>query len=120
MRKIFAAAVVVASLAAATAADARITDRDFIAANRCRGLAGAEALGKIDTAGLDALLRAETRGRAQFVADEADKARADAERQARRAANNDAEKARLTAERATLCDTVSQGGGSAGVVNTAQ
>ncbi|MFO1015348.1 MAG: hypothetical protein U1E50_16475 [Caulobacteraceae bacterium] len=123
MRKFIATAFAVAGLAAATQAAAadttRMTDQQFVAAARCRGLAGSDALGRIDTTTIDAAIKASSRNRPQFVSDAAAKARDDAERQARRA--DEAGRTRLTAERDALCTSVQQfGGGNAGVMSTAR
>lgn len=122
MRRIFAAAIAAASVVAATQAIAettRMTDQQFIAAARCRGLAGSDALGRIDTTTIDAVIKASSRNRPQFIADAAATARDDAERQARRA--DEAGRTRLAAERDTLCTSVRAfGGGNAGVMSTAR
>lgn len=58
MKTLIIATVAVASLASAAHAGS-ITNLQFLEAARCRGLAGSENLGKLDTAALDTLLRTE-------------------------------------------------------------
>ncbi|HEX4712881.1 hypothetical protein [Phenylobacterium sp.] len=64
-----AAAMLLVALSFATsgaaAASARITDLDYLKANRCRGLA--EGLGVGDTASLDAMLKTEARNRNDVI-----------------------------------------------------
>lgn len=83
MRNLITATVLVVATAASTAAFAgdRLSDTQFIKASYCRGLVSDEA----SAAGLDALLKANERGRAPFVADRAKEARGDGRRQLRRA-----------------------------------
>lgn len=68
-----AAAVLVATLGLAFAgvasASDHITDLDYLKANRCKGLA--VGLGSGDTAGLDALIKAEGRTRSDTVLERA-------------------------------------------------
>ena len=58
MKTLIIATVAVASLASAAHAGST-TNLQFLEAARCRGLAGSENLGKLDTASLDAFLRNE-------------------------------------------------------------
>jgi hypothetical protein len=58
-------AVIGLAVAGATAASDRLTDLDYLKANRCRGLA--EGLGSGDIAGLDALIKTEGRSRVEPV-----------------------------------------------------
>lgn len=90
--------------AAATTASARashLTDVEYLQAARCSGLAASEALGAMDTASIDALLKAESRGRISYIVDKADAAKADARRQANRAKAE--RKSGLLAERSGAC-----------------
>jgi len=78
MRILTIAAVVLATAAgtgAAFAADARLSDGQFVQVARCRGLAAGD-----DAAKFDALYKAQKRGRADFVIDKADAARSDGAR----------------------------------------
>lgn len=95
--------ILAATTATATAAfaEARLSDAEYIKAARCRGLAGSENLGVMDTASLDAMLKAQGRGRVGFIIDKADEARETAERAARRAGPEG--KPGLLAQRATAC-----------------
>ena len=99
-----AALAMIFTAATATAAMAqtdRLTDVEYLQAARCAGLASSETLGEIDTAGVDALLKAEARGRSGFIVDKAEKARKDVERIADRAQAG--RKAGLLAEREQSC-----------------
>lgn len=80
---------------AAFAAEGRLTDSQFIKAARCAGLAGDDA-GKFD-----ALVKANKRGRADFVIDKAMTAKSDAARAARSA--REGGKAEIAAELAGAC-----------------
>ncbi len=80
---------------AAFAAEGRLSDSQFIKAARCAGLAGADA-GKFD-----ALVKANKRGRADFVIDKAMTARSDAARQVRSA--REGGQAEIAAELAGVC-----------------
>ena len=73
-----AAIVTVAGSTAALAAEARLSDGQFIQAARCSGLATGEAAAKFN-----AVIKAQKRGRADFVVDKADSARTDGARLAR-------------------------------------
>lgn len=67
-----------AGSASAFAADARLSDSQYIQLSRCRGLASGDLAAKLDTA-----LKVQKRGRADFVVDKAYDARTDAARLAR-------------------------------------
>ncbi len=73
---IFAAPLVLAT--AASAQPARYTDAQFIAATRCEALMSSAALGRQDTHGLEARLKAEGVVRSGDVIDRAEEAREDA------------------------------------------
>ena len=94
---------VVLTAAFATAAEARgsLSDVEYLQAARCSGLAASGAFGEMDTASLDAMLKAEGRGRAAYISDKADSNRADAKRVAARAKNG--RKADLQAELSGAC-----------------
>ncbi|SFJ22391.1 hypothetical protein [Caulobacter sp. UNC279MFTsu5.1] len=64
MKKIVVAATVaVSALAFAAQASAAVSNLDLLKAARCRGLAGSETLGKLDTTKIDALLKTESSAR---------------------------------------------------------
>lgn len=99
MKMLVIAAVAACSFAGA--AQAGISDQQFLKAARCRGLAASEALGKLDTATLDALLRAEAGGRDLAVQTSANNKIIAARKEADAA--NDAKKVKLLAEREQVC-----------------
>lgn len=101
MYKVFGIAVAFAALATASAASARMTDREFLQANRCRGLAGSTQLGAVDTTVIDGKIREESHARDLYIMERAEAVRQDAERDARHA--SDTLKARLIAERNGVC-----------------
>ena len=97
----FAAIAIVAlgvSVAGSAVAAERISDVEYLKANRCKGLAtslGASA----ETAALNDFVKASSRGRSAFVAE-----RADAEfDRAKREARNDGRKQQLSAELSNAC-----------------
>jgi hypothetical protein len=106
MRSVIAAISVFAALAAGTAASARMTDAQFLEANRCRALIASQDLGAQDTQAADRKLHEEAAGRDPAVSDMAESARERAQREARRP--NDVVKARLLAERDGACRTLLQ------------
>jgi len=100
MRLITSAFSTVCVLTAAGTASAAVSDVEYLRANRCRGLAAAE-LAAVDTAALDAFLKAEKRTRSTFVAD---RGQAELDKAKREAKTTNAErKARLTAELTGPC-----------------
>lgn len=101
--RVLAGSIIVAALAAsvAQAAPARVSDMQYVQAERCRGLIGSKALGETDTAAIDAFLKDQGRGRVSYVLDRGENARSDAEREARRAGPDT--KAHLVTERDTVC-----------------
>lgn len=94
---IFAAA---ATAATGAFAQTRLTDVEYIKASRCAGLASAL---EGDVAAFDTLLKAQKRARETFILDRGRSARADASKAAARA--DEADKARLVAERDGICQT---------------
>jgi hypothetical protein len=90
-----------ASAAVAVAAPARLTDVQFIAANRCLGIESAKTFAGPDADALRQLIKGQQWGRDSFIYDKADQARDDGERDASRsgAENN----VRLTSERDGVC-----------------
>ena len=96
--------VIALTCAVATTASARanhLSDVEYLQAARCSGLAASEALGAMDTASIDAMLKTESRGRVGYIVDKAGQAKADAKRTANRAKAE--RKAALLAERAGAC-----------------
>ena len=96
---VFALTAAVATTAAARAT--HLTDVEYLQAARCSGLAASDALGAMDTASIDAMLKAESRGRAAFIIDKGDQVKSDAKRAANKAKAE--RKAGLLAERAGTC-----------------
>lgn len=99
MRIITAAVIAATAMSGLTAtaafAEARLSDSQFIKAGRCAGLAGEDA-GKFD-----ALIKANKRGRADFVIDKAMNAKTDAARQLRNA--REGGQAEIAAELSGAC-----------------
>jgi len=91
------AAAAAASSTAAFAAD-RLSDGQFIKASYCRGLIADDAA----AANLDALLKANKRGRMDFIVDRASSARDDGARHLRKAAGEGG-KAEIARELAGPC-----------------
>ena len=77
-----AAAVLVAASTTAFAAEARLSDSQFIKAAKCRAVATGDQAARLDT-----LIKTQKRGRSVHIVDEAFNARTDAERLARRDAS---------------------------------
>ncbi len=99
MRIITAAVIAATAVSGLTAtaafAQSRLTDAQFIKAARCAGLAGE------DSAKFDALLKANKRGRVDFVLDKASSAKDAAARQLRSAGEGG--QAEIAAELAGAC-----------------
>jgi len=97
--RILTAAVILATAATSTStvafAQTRLSDSQFIKAARCSGLAGDDA-GRFDS-----IVKANKRGRADFVLARAMTAKDDAVRQVRRAGEGG--KAEIQAELAGVC-----------------
>lgn len=104
-------ALVAAGAIAGVAQASPITDKQFVEASRCSGLASSENLGKLDTTSLDALLRAETPGRKDSVRVSAVTKMTAARRKADSV--DGAAKAKLQAERAEVCTVFLNGGAAA-------
>lgn len=96
---------VVIALAAATAfagvANASATDKEFVNASLCRGLAESENLGKLDTTALETFLRTEAAGRSDSVRVSAFTKMSGARKKADAA--DAGKKAKLIAERDQVC-----------------
>ncbi len=103
---ILLAAASLAAVAAPALAAERLTDAQFVRANRCLGLAEAKALGDADAAGLQSLIKAQRQGRHSSTDDRAAAARMDAKREAARA-DGDAKSA-LVEERDVACKSLGQ------------
>jgi hypothetical protein len=90
-----------ASAAIAFAAPTRLSDVQFVAANRCLGIESAKGFAGPDADALRQLVKSQQWGRAEFINDQADQARDDGERDASRsgAENN----VRLASERDGVC-----------------
>src|SRR5450432_3031654 len=94
-------AAVCASAVAAVAAPARLSDVQFIAANRCLGIESTKGSAAPDADALRHLVKEQTWGRPGFIYDKADEARQDGERDASRSDPDTS--ARLVAERDGVC-----------------
>lgn len=90
------------AFAGATAVSAqpaeRLSDSQFVKAARCKGLAKADG---VDTKGVDAVIKANKRGRADWIIDKAMNAQDEAQTEASRA--DSTRKAELIAERNGAC-----------------
>ncbi|KSB87822.1 hypothetical protein AS593_16395 [Caulobacter vibrioides] len=98
---ILLAAASIAAVAAPALAAERLTDAQFIQANRCLGLSEAKALGEVDPAALKQFIKDQRTGRHTFTSDRADTARTDAKRAAAKA--DEAAKTVLIQERDGAC-----------------
>lgn len=95
----YAIIAIAAVFAAGSAAAAeKVTDVDFLKANRCKGLA-TTLTGVVDTSSLDSFIKAERGARAQYVIDRAGEEFAKAKKEAR----SDDRKERLTSELTGAC-----------------
>jgi hypothetical protein len=86
------------------AAPQRLTDVQYIAANRCLGLMESKALGPTDNYAMKQLIKVQGTGREAAVWDMADQAHDNALSSANRADNYS--KTRLTAERDGACEAL--------------
>lgn len=98
---ILLAAASLAAVSAPALAAERLTDAEFIRANRCLGLTEAKALGEADTATLKQLIKTQRVGRHIFTEERADSARSEAKRQATKA--DESAKSALVSERDGAC-----------------
>ncbi len=104
MKKIVVvAAVAVSALAFAAQASAAVSNLELLQAARCRGLAGSETLGKLDTAKVDALLKTESSARDIAVRTSIVNKMTSAQKEADAA--NGAKKEKLLAERSSASCT---------------
>src|SRR5689334_22108805 len=90
--------------AGAATASERISDLDYLKANRCKGLA--TTLGSGDLAGVESLIKAQGRGRADAVLQRADEELSRAKREAAKSDLKD----RLSAELSGPCVAYMGGG----------
>jgi hypothetical protein len=97
----FTIAVACASAAVALASPTRLSDVQFIAANRCLGIEGAKAFAGSDADALRQLVKSQQWGRAAYINDKADQARDDGAREASHAGAET--NVRLTSERDGVC-----------------
>jgi Skp family chaperone for outer membrane proteins len=86
---------------AASAAPNHLSDMAYVQAARCVGLASSKTFASPDQKAMADWLRAETRGREEFIVEKADEAQRDAQIQANHA--DAAVKPRLQAELAGAC-----------------
>lgn len=91
-------------VAGSASASEKVTDVDFLKANRCKGLAA--GIGSVDTSGLDAYLKAEGRSRNVVILQRGEE---EFDR-AKRSARNADLKPRLTAELTGPCLAYMGGG----------
>lgn len=92
--------------ASAATASERVSDLDYLKANRCKGLA--VALGTADATGLDAFIKVEGRSRDPIILARATEERDRAQHQARDGNMKD----KLSAELAGPCTAYMNGGGA--------
>lgn len=85
MRNFIIMAAVGCSIAAPAMAAERLTDAQFVRASRCLGLAETKALGEVDPAALQTLVKVQRQGRHVSTSDRAEAARRDARREASKA-----------------------------------
>jgi hypothetical protein len=98
---VLTAAVSCAAIAPAVAGPTRLSDTQFIAANRCLGLLSSKSLGTQDAAAMRQLIKDQSWGRDSFVYDKADEARDTGLRDASRGGAEG--NLNLTAERDGVC-----------------
>lgn len=108
MKTLIITTVAVAALASAVQAAPAITDRAYVEAARCRGLANSTGLGKLDTAQIDGLLRNEGGSRELGVRTQAINKMKGAEAEGDKADGE--KKAKLLAEREKVCGGYLAGG----------
>ncbi|HLY77834.1 MAG TPA: hypothetical protein VKQ70_00555 [Caulobacteraceae bacterium] len=96
-----AIAAAVASATVAVAAPARLSDVQFLAANRCLGIESTKAFATPDTDTLRKLVKDQNWGRDSYIYDKADQAREDGQREASRSGAENS--IRLASERDGVC-----------------
>lgn len=107
MKSLIIATAAIASFASVAHAGP-VTNLQFLEAARCRGLAGSENLGKLDTAALDTFLRTESGSREAPVRVSAQNKIQSAQKEADGAEGE--KKAKLIAEREGRCAAYIGGG----------
>jgi hypothetical protein len=115
MKKIIIASVIAIS-ALAGAAQAGVSNLNYLQAARCRGLAASEGLGKLDTANIDAFLKQEGSAREIAVRTSAGNKIAGAQKEGDKAEG--AKKDKLLAERSGVCSAFLSGAQTGAAVNT--
>ncbi|MCA0358137.1 MAG: hypothetical protein LCH78_15015 [Proteobacteria bacterium] len=106
MKMLIITTLVATSLAGA--ANAGVSNFQYLEAARCRGLASSENLGTLDTAAIDAFLRREGASRTLAVKASAQKKMSEAVKAA--AAADGAKKSKLLSEREGVCAAYINGG----------
>ena len=110
MFKTFIAVAALAATTGAMAAPSQMSDAQYLGAVRCQALMSSQVLGKSDTAGIDAVVKAQSAARISAIFDRADDVRSNARRQASHA--DASERAALMAERNGACQTWASNAGS--------
>ena len=103
---LIAASLSAAALAGVASAHPQLTDAQYLAAARCQALMSSSALGKVDSASIDAVLKSQASYRTPAVSDRADEIRQDAARAASHAGPNG--KSALIAERDGPCASMAR------------
>ena len=103
---LIAASLCTAALAGAASAHPQLTDAQYLAAARCEALMSSSALGKVDSASIDAVLKSQASYRMPAVTDRADQIRQDTLRAASHAGPNG--RAAMIAERDGPCANMTQ------------
>jgi hypothetical protein len=93
----------VAAAAGAMAGTERLTDSQYLAAARCEGLYNSPALGKVDAAAIDKVMKSESAYRDPAILDRGESVRDAAKHEARSASPTT--RTALTAERDGACQT---------------
>jgi len=115
MKKIIIATTIVIS-ALAGAAQAGVSNLEYLQAARCRGLASSEGLGKLDTASIDAFLKQEGSAREAPVRVSAGNKISSAQKEGDKAEG--AKKDKLLAERSGSCSAFLNSAATGAAVNT--
>jgi hypothetical protein len=115
MFKSIIAAAALAATTAAVAAPSHMTDAQYLGAVRCQALMSSPALGKVDTAGISAVIKSQGDGRVSALYDRADETRTDALRQASHA--DASGRANLIAERDGACQAFASNGSGMGAAS---
>lgn len=108
MKTLIITTVALAALAGAAQASQGVTDRAYVEAARCRGLAASNGLGKVDTAQIDTFLREQGGARELGVRTQAVNKMKGAEAEGDKADGE--KKVKLLAEREKVCGGYLAGG----------